>query len=108
MLTSSCISKLQDFRLGSGTDDDPYIVHWQTYDFWNPRQYAASRKWFITLIAGISTFVVAFCTSAYSSGGPSITTEFNVSDEIVTLGLSLFILGCNLPLRTFLDQAELR
>jgi len=79
--------------LGAGTRGDPYVVRWETYDSWNPLQYSAARKWSITIITGLATFVVAFCTSAYSSGGPGIKADFGVKDEEITLGLSLFILG---------------
>jgi hypothetical protein len=40
-----------------------------------------------------SVLVVSFCSSAFSGGILQIMKEFNVSQEIVTLGVSLFVLG---------------
>jgi multidrug resistance protein len=40
-----------------------------------------------------SVLVVSFCSSAFSGGIQQIMAEFSVSQEIVTLGVSLFVLG---------------
>lgn len=40
-----------------------------------------------------ATLAVAFVSSAYSGGVREIETEFHVGDEVVTLGISLFVLG---------------
>lgn len=41
----------------------------------------------------IATLAVSFCSSAYTGGLEQVIRGFNVSEEIVTLGVSLFVLG---------------
>jgi hypothetical protein len=78
---------------GSGTEDDPYVVHWIAHDPRNPMLYSESTKWSITLLVAISTLAVAFASSAYSGGAAEVIAEFGCSQEIFTLGISLFVLG---------------
>lgn len=40
-----------------------------------------------------ATLAVAFVSSAYSGGIGEILTEFNIGEEVATLGISLFVLG---------------
>ena len=78
---------------GSGTEDDPYVVYWIDDDPRNPMLYSSVRKWSITMLVAIATLAVAFVSSAYSGGATQIIEEFKCSEEIFTLGISLFVLG---------------
>ncbi|QIW99200.1 hypothetical protein AMS68_004718 [Peltaster fructicola] len=78
---------------GSGTEKDPYVVTWIDNDPRNPMTYSPATKWSITLLVGFATLAVAFVSSAFSGGVESIIAEFQCSEEVVTLGLSLFVLG---------------
>ncbi|KAF2144372.1 uncharacterized protein K452DRAFT_349533 [Aplosporella prunicola CBS 121167] len=78
---------------GSGTDEDPYVVNWLPDDPRNPMNYPTSVKWAITMLVAIATLAVAFVSSAYSGGASKIMIEFEVEQEIVILGVSLFVLG---------------
>jgi MFS family permease len=51
------------------------------------------QKWFITITVAIATLAVAFVSSAFSGGVRQILEEFQCSQEVVTLGISLFVLG---------------
>jgi multidrug resistance protein len=42
---------------------------------------------------GLTTFVVTFASSVFSSALRAVAVEFNVSDEVATLGTSLFVVG---------------
>lgn len=42
---------------------------------------------------GLSTLVVTFASSVFSSGTQQVSDHFGVSREVGTLGTSLFILG---------------
>ncbi|KAK5110379.1 MFS siderochrome iron transporter 1 [Meristemomyces frigidus] len=81
-----------DYR-GSGTDEDPYVVTWIDDDPRNPMRYSAVKKWSLTMLVAIATLAVAFVSSAFSGGGKEIIAEFHCSQEVFTLGLSLFVLG---------------
>ncbi|KAI9934833.1 hypothetical protein ASPWEDRAFT_117724 [Aspergillus wentii DTO 134E9] len=79
--------------VGSGTEDDPYAVVWIPNDPRNPMNFSSLKKWFITFIASFTTLTVALVSSAYSGGMTQIVEEFQVSEEVVILGVSLFVLG---------------
>lgn len=78
---------------GSGTDEDPYIVDYLQNDRQNAMNLSTGRKWAISILQSLSTFVVTFSSSVYASGIESIEQHFDVSGEVATLGLSLFVLG---------------
>lgn len=81
-----------DFR-GSGTEEDPYVVTWIENDPRNPMNYSELKKWSLTALVAIATLAVAFVSSAYSGGASEVIREFGCSQEIYTLGISLFVLG---------------
>ena len=78
---------------GAGTEEDPYVVEWIDNDPRNPMNYSELKKWSITAVVAIATLAVAFVSSAYSGGARQIIGEFGCSQEIFTLGVSLFVLG---------------
>jgi MFS family permease len=78
---------------GEGTEDDPYVVEWIENDPRNPMTWAKTKKWIMAIAVANSVLVVSFCSSAFSGGIQQIMVEFGVSQEIVTLGVSLFVLG---------------
>lgn len=78
---------------GAGTDDDPFVVNWIPNDPRNPQLYSPLRKWSITGAVSIATLAVALISSAYTGGATQIMVEFNSSQIVVILGVSLFVLG---------------
>lgn len=78
---------------GSGTEEDPYVVEYIENDRRNPMLFPTWKKWVITILVAFATLAVAFVSSAYSGGVDQILTTFNVGEEVVTLGISLFVLG---------------
>jgi hypothetical protein len=78
---------------GEGTEDDPYVVEWIENDPRNPMTFAKTKKWIMAIAVANSVLVVSFCSSAFSGGIQKVMVEFGVSQEIVTLGVSLFVLG---------------
>ncbi|KAJ5579990.1 Major facilitator superfamily domain general substrate transporter [Penicillium hispanicum] len=81
---------------GQGMEDDPFVVEFQKDDPGNPMNWSSSRKWFITTIATFSVFAVTLTSSAYSVSANEVFESFDVSTEVFTLGLSLFVLGSEL------------
>ncbi|EKG16474.1 Major facilitator superfamily [Macrophomina phaseolina MS6] len=78
---------------GAGTPEDPYRVTWIESDPANPYNLSATRKWLITTLTGIQVLAVTFASSAYSGAITEIKAQFGVSTVVVTLGISLFVLG---------------
>jgi len=60
----------------------------------NPLNFSTRRKWFITILTVMMTILVAAAAGAYSPAMPNLMEEFGVSTEVVTLGISLYPLGC--------------
>ncbi|KAI9731935.1 MAG: hypothetical protein M1834_004386 [Cirrosporium novae-zelandiae] len=78
---------------GSGTEEDPYLVEFLHNDPRNPMRWPTWKKWFVTLTVAVATLAVAFVSSAYSGGIVQIMEQFDISSEVATLGISLFVLG---------------
>ncbi|KAI0544899.1 MFS transporter [Xylaria curta] len=78
---------------GKGTDDDPYIVDYLSNDNQDAMNFSKGRKWAIAILQSLSTFAVTFASSVYVSGLEGVVRDFDVSEEVATLGLSLFVLG---------------
>lgn len=78
---------------GKGSDDDPFIVDYLPGDPVNPHNWPNWRRWVNVCIVGFGTLAVAVCTSAYLSALPQLQSQFHSSEEVITLGLSFFILG---------------
>ncbi|KAF1956055.1 benomyl/methotrexate resistance protein [Byssothecium circinans] len=78
---------------GSGTEEDPYVVEWIENDPRNPMTWGKTKKWICTFCMAFATLTVSFCSSAFSGGIQQIIREFEASQEVVTLGISLFVLG---------------
>ncbi|GAA6055392.1 hypothetical protein JCM3770_001086 [Rhodotorula araucariae] len=78
---------------GEGTVEKPYIVKFLDDDKENPMNWSQTKKWGITCNAAISTFCIAFASSAYSGGLIDFMIYFKQDTEVITLGLSLFVLG---------------
>lgn len=78
---------------GEGTAESPYLVDFIADDPRNPTTFSRTRKWLITFVQAGATLSVAFASSAYSGGVSDVITDFQVSQEVAILGVSLFVLG---------------
>ncbi|KZZ90266.1 Major facilitator superfamily domain, general substrate transporter [Moelleriella libera RCEF 2490] len=78
---------------GSGTKDDPFVIHWIPSDPRNPMGFSKFKKWFITITVAVATLAVTLVSSAYTGGAKQIIIEFGCSQEVAVLGVSLFVLG---------------
>ncbi|TGO26389.1 hypothetical protein BPAE_0060g00040 [Botrytis paeoniae] len=78
---------------GSGTEEDPYVVEYIPNDRRDPMGFPMWKKWAITMLVGVATLAIAFISSGYSGGLEDVVREFEVSVEVATLGISLFVLG---------------
>lgn len=76
----------------SGTEEDPYIVTWIDNDPRNPMMYSSAKKWGLTMMVAFATLAVAFVSSAYSGGSIQVIKEFKCTEEVFTLGTSIFVL----------------
>ncbi|KAF1989397.1 synaptic vesicle transporter [Aulographum hederae CBS 113979] len=78
---------------GAGTDEDPYSVTWIPSDPRNPLTWHKYRKWGYALCMALAVLCVSCSSSSFTGGIRENIAEFNTSQEVVTLGVSLFVLG---------------
>ena len=78
---------------GSGTEDDPYVVTWIDDDPRNPMLYSNTTKWSLMMVVAMAALMVSLDSSAYSGSAAEIMGEFHCSEEVYTLGISIFVLG---------------
>jgi MFS family permease len=78
---------------GKGTPDDPYVIDFLPNDSQDAMNLTMSRKWAITVLQAFSALVLTFSSSVYASSIFDVMGHFEVSEEVATLGLSLFVLG---------------
>ncbi|CAG2009050.1 unnamed protein product [Fusarium graminearum] len=78
---------------GSGTEESPYVITFQPNDPENAMTFPKWKKWFFTGLQAIATLATTFASSAYSGGMKQVIRYFNVSSEVATLGISLYVLG---------------
>lgn len=86
-------SVCNEHHAGKGTVEDPFVIGYQENDHQDAMNFPLRRKWTIAILQSMSTFVVTLASSAYASGIGGVKRHFNVSAEVATLGLSLFVLG---------------
>ncbi|GAA5976464.1 hypothetical protein JCM10908_005509 [Rhodotorula pacifica] len=78
---------------GAGTQDAPYIVRWDVDDPRDPQNWSKTRKWLITATAAIATLCIAFGSSVVSAAIPDLAAVFREDITVLTLSISLFVLG---------------
>ena len=79
-------------------EKDSNIVGWDINDRDNPVNWCRNRKWIISLCMGLMTFVCTFASSVFSTATVATSELFSVSTEVMTLGVSLYVLvRCSSP-----------
>uniref|UniRef100_A0A8H7NH13 Major facilitator superfamily (MFS) profile domain-containing protein n=1 Tax=Bionectria ochroleuca TaxID=29856 RepID=A0A8H7NH13_BIOOC len=78
---------------GNGTEEAPFIVRFMPDDPQDATTLPRGKKWVITLLQAAATLALTFASSAYSGGIKEIIGSFHVSQEVATLGVSIFVLG---------------
>ncbi|QIX00094.1 hypothetical protein AMS68_005611 [Peltaster fructicola] len=75
-------------------EKDPNLVEWNGPDDpENPMNWSSAKKWTITIALGVMTLAVTFASSVFSTATQPTAEEFGVSEEVMILGTSLFVLG---------------
>lgn len=72
---------------------DPNLVEWSGPDDpENPQNFAPAKKWLITVLFSSMTMWVTFSSSIFSAAVEVTAKEYNVINEVTTLGTSLTLL----------------
>lgn len=59
----------------------------------NPREWSARKKTRVTLILGSMVLSYTYLSTSFALSATSLQRRFNTSAEVITLGLSLYVLG---------------
>ncbi|MCJ1316777.1 Citrinin biosynthesis cluster MFS transporter mrr1 [Xylographa vitiligo] len=74
--------------------EDLNLVTWDGPDDpGNPMNWPLRKKILVTFTFSMTTFVITFSSSVFSTATQVTAIEFGVSEEVMTLGTSLFVLG---------------
>ena len=78
---------------GKGTAEEPYLVIWLDGDAEDPFNKSSLEKWTLAVFVSVATLAVALASSIYSGCTAAIAADLGGSDTVITLGISLFVLG---------------
>ena len=59
----------------------------------NPREWSTRKKTRVTLILGLMVLSFTYLSTAFALSAAALQQRFNTSAEVMTLGLSLYVLG---------------
>lgn len=71
------------YKLVTFTPDDPE----------NPKNWSKAYKWYCTMVVAFTCFVVAFNSGVVTADLTGVEKEFNVSEEVALLTITLFVIG---------------
>lgn len=90
------------------TQESSDIVEWDgPNDPENPLNWSARYRWYVIMILACMTFVVSFGSSVWSTATTVTATEFGVSQEVMILGVTLYVVGFALGPLVFGPLSEL-
>lgn len=77
-----------------GPDGQEYrLVTFAVGDPENPKNWSKAYKWFCTMVVALTCFSVAFASSVITADIASVEQEFNVSEEVALVSISVFVVG---------------
>lgn len=86
--------RLKNVQAGDETPLRDSLIEWEgDNDPENPLNWTTRRKVWMSVVASFMTFGVSFASSVFSACTEVTAEEFGVSDEVMVLGVSLYVLG---------------
>jgi hypothetical protein len=82
-----------------GTKDIPvhgrkyHVVTFTPHDPENPKNWSKAYKWYCTMVVAATCFVVAFASSVVTADIEGVAEEFEISQELALLSITLFVVG---------------
>lgn len=86
------------YRSNNFIDEQPYInenghLDFAPGDVENPKNWSTTRRWYITVVSVFLVVNATFASSSPSGALKGITREFNISEELSGLVITVFLLG---------------
>ncbi|KAJ7092602.1 MFS general substrate transporter [Mycena epipterygia] len=76
------------------TSFDPYLIDsFEEGDPTNPKNWSRARRWYLTGLAGLLVLNATFASAAPSGIAIQLMQEYQLSQELATLSISLFVAG---------------
>ncbi|CZT10233.1 uncharacterized protein RAG0_14765 [Rhynchosporium agropyri] len=72
----------------------------------NPKNWSKAYKWYITMVVAVTCFVVAFASSVVTADIIGVQKEFDVSEEVALLSITLFVVGFGIGPMVFAPLSE--
>ncbi|KAF3914262.1 hypothetical protein AA313_de0207307 [Arthrobotrys entomopaga] len=91
----------------TGEFQDHILVTFTLHDPENPKNWSKAYKWYITMVVALTCFVVAFSSAVITSDIQGVAKQFNVSDEVALLTITVFVIGFGLGPLVFAPWSEL-
>ncbi|KAI0513247.1 major facilitator superfamily domain-containing protein [Xylaria bambusicola] len=82
------------------------LVTFQPGDPENPKNWSKAFKWYITMVVAATCFVVAFASSVVTPDIGGVAEEFEVSEEVALLSITLFVVGFGIGPLAFAPLSE--
>jgi len=73
----------------------------------NPKNWSKGFKWYCTMVVAATCFVVAFCSSVITADIAGVEREFDVSEEVALVSISIFVVGFGLGPMVFAPMSEI-
>ncbi|KAH7324986.1 multidrug resistant protein [Stachybotrys elegans] len=83
-----------------------HLVVFEPNDPENPKNWSKAFKWYCTMVVAMTCFVVAFASSVITADIPGVAREFNVSEEVALVSISLFVVGFGVGPMAFAPLSE--
>lgn len=98
---------LREVRSNAGKIDRYELVTFKIDDPENPKNWSKAKKWYCTMCVAITCFVVAFNSAVVTADLEGVSEEFNVSEEVSLLTITLFVIGFGVGPMAFAPLSEI-
>ncbi|KAH5742186.1 hypothetical protein HBI18_037390 [Parastagonospora nodorum] len=99
--------RLQETRTNATGNIERYeLVTFKIDDPENPKNFSKAYKWWCTMCVAITCFAVAFNSAVITADLEGVGAEFNVSEEVTLLTITLFVLGFGVGPMVFAPASE--
>ena len=91
----------------SGRPEEYQLVTFKENDPENPKNFSKAYKWWCTMIVALTCFAVAFNSAVITADLVGVSEEFNVSEEVSLLTITLFVVGFGVGPMAFAPLSEI-
>ncbi|RAL64764.1 hypothetical protein DID88_001795 [Monilinia fructigena] len=72
----------------------------------NPKNWSKAYKWYITMVVAVTCFVVALASSIVTADLIGVEKEFDVSEEVALVSITVFVVGFGVGPMMFAPLSE--